>query len=755
MPTRKRKASKNLSRAHRTKSSKKKISHIGNHRKRLITLVGIVIVAVLGSYLIFDANAATSNFEAESADRTTGAVVGNDATASGGKYVAFSAAAPVESQPIQRFPGDPNPLVTGKAYWGAAISGNGDPSRHESATGKALSIRRTFWGWNDAKMISTAKNDLAANRLPHVSIKTPGWSAVASGKHDGELDNMLRQLDAAGGPVWFTVHHEPEGGGDGGGVDDPAGASGWREVQKRVRARMDALGTKNIAFMPVLMTWTWDSRSNRKPADWWVDDIWDAYIVDSYAEKEGVGPLEVTGWKNFTKWIEAKGLPYGTAEWGLRTVEGGSWSKKVENGLPWTNAECKPDNMVLKPTTEQQEQVAASNMQAFWDWGFANKKDVIAHTYFDSCLNSKKGPWTLAKGQLTRFQQILRDDQRVQRVKSLGSDTTTAPATYGTLTATVDVPENGTYKLWVRIKAPDSTNNAVQAQIDNGVIVKLGDGGLPSGTWSWIDYKNGDTANKASFALNAGSRKVTITGVEKGVKVDRILLTDETCKPVDMGENCATPVTEPPVTPDVGITTPSNGSTVAGKVPVKVTSTTPVHSVSFRIDDTWQVTDTTAPFEWEWDTTKFTNGSHRVVTRTRAQGDPGNIYTEKTVTVTVNNQSAPTEPPAPAKDTQAPTAPSSIRTNLVFDWSKIRYVMDLSWQASVDNNEVTTYRVTRNNLQIGTSASTRFTDSSMLEAGKAYTYTIVAADAANNVSKPASISLKISCTFIFCSANVL
>lgn len=61
---------------------------------------------------------------------------------------------------------------------------------------------------------------------------------------------MLTRLDALGGPVWFTVHHEPEGGGckpncpGPNGEDDAAGPAGWRAMQSKVRQRMNALGTK-------------------------------------------------------------------------------------------------------------------------------------------------------------------------------------------------------------------------------------------------------------------------------------------------------------------------------------------------------------------------------------------------------------------------------------------------------------------------------------------------------------------------------
>lgn len=748
------------------KRSSNNSSFISRIPRNIKILIVVGAIALIGTIWIFGAHAATSNFEAEVAKKSGGATVSSDATASGGKYVVFNTQTAItKPASIQRFPGDPNPLVTGKAYWGSAVDGNGDPSKHENVAGKSLAIRRTFWGWNSPSMISTAKSDLVANRLPHVSVKTPGWASVASGQHDAELDNMLKQLDSLGGPVWFTVHHEPEGGGGSNGIDDPAGAAGWRNMQKHVRDRINALGTKNIAFMPVLMTWTWDPASGRNYNDWWVNGIWDAYIVDPYVEKEGLSMLADTGWKNFSSWADKKKIPYGTAEWGLRTISGGSWQKKVPDGKLWTNSDCKPENMILKTTTDSQEKVAADNMQAFWDWSFANHKDVISYTYFDSCLNSRKGPWTLAKGQLARFDKILGEDQRVMRVKDLdkpSTTTTTTSSSFGTLTQDITIPANGTYKLWVRLNAPDAVNNAIQAQVDNGTVIKMGDGGLKANTWTWVDYKNGDLNNKATVTLSAGTRKITITGIENGVKIDRVLVTNETCVPLNTGENCTTPITTPPTTtpttpePNVTVSGPNEGSTVTGNTTIKVTATFPIQEVSFRIDNQWQTTDKSDPFLWEWNTTKFSNGAHKIVARVRKQGDPGNVYTEKIINVKVTNQAEPTQPIEPVKDTEVPTVPTSLRTNLQFDWTKLRYVMNVMWDASSDNDDsAITYQVLRDASPIGQTTATVFTDSGALEAERVYNYSVTASDATGNVSGPASLSLKTSCSFIFCTAEVL
>ncbi len=59
--------------------------------------------------------------------------------------------------------------------------------------------------------------------------------------------------------------------------------------------------------------------------------------------------------------------------------------------------------------------------------------------------------------------------------------------------------------------------------------------------------------------------------------------------------------------------------------------------------------------------------------------------------------------------------------------------VSLSWTASTDNTGVTGYDVYRAGVQVGSSATTSFTDSG-LTASTAYSYTVKARDAAGNVS---------------------
>lgn len=277
---------------------------------------------------------------------------------------------PAVAQGLRRgaFPGD---VVPGHVRWGAAIGGNSDPvGRHEATAAVSMGLRRTYFGWdNRMKAVTMAKADLAAGRLPWVSFKTPAWAAVASGAHDAQLDELLRALDATGGPVWVTFHHEPE--------NDGLVAAEWRAMQVKVRERMDATGVKNLAFASVLMSWTFDPRSGRNPDDWFVPGIWDFAGIDHYSESTTNTSVELPMWVNTRAYYHARGLKIAIGEWGNRGTDAS----------------------------------AADEMAAFYDAaigsGASGKGQIIGLAYFDSDLNSPKGGWTLYGAPLDRFRALM------------------------------------------------------------------------------------------------------------------------------------------------------------------------------------------------------------------------------------------------------------------------------------------------------------------------------------------------------------
>jgi chitodextrinase len=102
----------------------------------------------------------------------------------------------------------------------------------------------------------------------------------------------------------------------------------------------------------------------------------------------------------------------------------------------------------------------------------------------------------------------------------------------------------------------------------------------------------------------------------------------------------------------------------------------------------------------------------------------------------------------PVPDTQAPTAPSNLRST-----GRTATTVSLAWDAASDNVAVTGYDVYRDGVKVGTTASLSFTDSNLI-ASTTYAYTVRAFDAANNdspASAPFSVTTNAAGTSVYLS----
>jgi hypothetical protein len=135
-------------------------------------------------------------------------------------------------------------------------------------------------------------------------------------------------------------------------------------------------------------------------------------------------------------------------------------------------------------------------------------------------------------------------------------------AACGTISGSISIASSGPYRVWSRMKAPDSTSNSYWLQIDGGAGVVVGDSsGIPAGQWHWVDYQSGNASQKTTATLSVGSHTVQMTGREVGVQIDRVMfVSDQACVPspetgggATSGDNCAattvtsTPSSVPPV----------------------------------------------------------------------------------------------------------------------------------------------------------------------------------------------------------------
>jgi len=286
----------------------------------------------------------------------------------------------------------------------------------------------------------------------------------------------------------------------------------------------------------------------------------------------------------------------------------------------------------------------------------------------------------------------------------------------GTATLTVSVPASGSYRVWSRVMAPDTTNNSYSLEVDGTNCYVVADNQLAANTWSWVDYQSGSTGSKINVNLSAGTHTLKLIGREANVAVDRVILASDTaCVPSGTGSNCTVDVDQTP--PAVSLTSPAANDVVFGEVKFAATASdaSGISKVDFYVDGVLKNSDNTSPYAYNWDSTTVSNGAHTV--SARAYDKVGNINSD-TANVTVKNG-----------DIQPPSVPSGVNAT-----APSPTTVDVTWNASTDNVAVTGYWVQRNNVtlaQVGNATS--YHDATAV-AGTTYSYRVIAFDAAGNMS---------------------
>ena len=296
---------------------------------------------------------------------------------------------------------------------------------------------------------------------------------------------------------------------------------------------------------------------------------------------------------------------------------------------------------------------------------------------------------------------------------------------YGSASLQLTVTTAGTYRVWTHMNAPDATNNSYLLEVDGGNCYVVGDGATPADTWNWIDYQNGNTTSKISLSLTAGTHTLKAIGREPNVKLDRILLaSDQNCLPTGFGDNCM--VLADTTKPVTTITMPEDLSTVKGQVPVKATASdaSGIAKVEFYVQDALKSTDTSAPYEYTWDTNQIADG---VYTLTAKSFDPAGNSSFDAQSVTVKNTEV-ILPPAPVNITANATQPTQVA---------------LQWQAGTGASADLKYRIIRGGIALATVSGLSYADTTVV-AGTKYDYYVVAVDKNNNVSslpaKPTTVT---------------
>jgi hypothetical protein len=228
------------------------------------------------------------------------------------------------------------------------------------------------------------------------------------------------------------------------------------------------------------------------------------------------------------------------------------------------------------------------------------------------------------------------------------------PTDKGALTLTADFPSDGTYNVWSRIKAPDTTNDSYFLQLDNACAVTVADSGVAAGAWTWVNHQDGNAEAKTAMTITAGSHTLKLTGRDTGVSVDVLLFLQDSCVPTDLGTNCTTaPADTTP--PAVSVTSPADGSTVSGTVQVQVSASdnVGVTKVENYVDGSLNGASASPPYGFDWNTSVLSNLLHTI--EAKAYDAAGNIGSHR-ISVTVNNTVTPPPPPppSPSPDTTVP-----------------------------------------------------------------------------------------------------
>ncbi len=147
-------------------------------------------------------------------------------------------------------------------------------------------------------------------------------------------------------------------------------------------------------------------------------------------------------------------------------------------------------------------------------------------------------------------------------------------------------------------------------------------------------------------------------------------------------------VSTPPV---VSITSPTNGSTIAGTTTISANATDNigVDHVRFYRDSIFIGSDATTPYSMSWDTTQTTNGTYNI--SARAYDAAGNIGTSSTISVSVANNTnpLPSDTTAPVVIIKAPIQGATVASTVSISASATDNISVTKMELYIDNALIT------------------------------------------------------------------
>ncbi len=209
--------------------------------------------------------------------------------------------------------------------------------------------------------------------------------------------------------------------------------------------------------------------------------------------------------------------------------------------------------------------------------------------------------------------------------------------TYGTVRLSVpSLPHTGDYSLWLRMQSPfKGAQLYIDINQESCLVITAEE--IPVNEWYWQGFSDNDTIQPYRFSATSGN-SITIIGIDGGVKVDKLIVTEPDCVPVDFGDNCRSGVAVQPGTSSAVIQlTPLASQPVQGDV---VVSATPFNAGSNLQEVRYIVGGTVVQHSSNatpLDTTRLTNGKHTVFIET--QHKDGSVMRESTILEVKNSES--------------------------------------------------------------------------------------------------------------------
>ncbi|WP_028639250.1 hypothetical protein [Nocardioides sp. URHA0032] len=281
-----------------------------------------------------------------------------------------AASRPASAEPA--FAGCPAPT---QVYFGASLPADRSVADWEATLGASLAVHRSYFTPDQneiAQLAHQCADDLAHDRLPHVSMKPPGtWAEVASGGFDAWLTELLGALRQQAGPVFLTIHHEPEN--DVG----PAGmaAPDYVAMQRHV-IRLAGDLAPSVTTVPVLQHWTFDPlQRGTDPRSW---------IVPEAA---------VLGVDVYNPWSPTNGKPWRT------------FGSRIDEVLPWID-----DTPLAIGEYGCREDPSDPGSAAAWlrdAAEYARTHGIVSMSYFNSGVHAPDGSLELHGPGERAFAELL------------------------------------------------------------------------------------------------------------------------------------------------------------------------------------------------------------------------------------------------------------------------------------------------------------------------------------------------------------